>query len=514
MKDGTHLRSINTVAMKSDEPIKGLDAKVHRSRYGTAKRIYTIEAKTVRRAAGAKDRLALAREFLKNYANDLGLDPALKGLRFEKERTSVMGYHMMFQQYVDKLPVSGGWMRVDIDPKGRVLGVQNGTIPQSRSKETKRAAKSTAISRTKVEQLALKAAAPGGKVEKIERVMWPVDGRPVDAWKVMVRPERAPSLWRVYIAADDGRLLFKRNMVKRAWAQVFDPTPAATLNNTRLDIEADVPVKAYRKVQLRGLKGNGRLDGEFVTTRPTKERVRSVDGSFMFNRTQRAFREVMAYYHLDTAIRYLESLGFKGLFKKPLKVKVHGTRVDNSWFDTGTKTITFGTGGVDDPEDAEVILHELGHAVQEAQLPGYGESNEGWAMGEGFGDFLAASYFHDKKPKRMRNTVFNWNAMPTSDADPPHERRLDADLKYPDDMAKDEHDNGPIWSACLWELRGLLGRRKCERIVLASHHLCERDASFEDGAHMILTANERLYRNKDYKAIRAVFERRGIVKPK
>ncbi|MBK8497908.1 MAG: M36 family metallopeptidase [Flavobacteriales bacterium] len=495
--------------MKSDEPIDGLDAKVHRSQYGTAKRIYSIEEKV-----SGKDRLAVAKAFLKKYASDLGLEHALKGLRYEKERKSLMGYHLMFQQYVNGNPVSGAWMRVDMDKKGRVLGVQNGTIPQDRVRKTVRKAKAGDISRTKAERLALKAVAPTGKVEKIERVMWPVNGIPVDAWKVMVRPERAAALWRLYVAVEDGRVLFKRNMVKRAWAQVFDPTPVAALNNTHLDIDADVPARAYRKVRLQGLKKKGVLDGQFVTTRPTKDRVRSADGHFLFRRTQRAFREVMAYYHLDTAIRYLEGLGFTGLFKRPLKVKVHGTRVDNSWFDTGTRTITFGTGGVDDPEDAEVILHELGHAVQEAQLPGFGESNEGWAMGEGFGDFLAASYFHDKKPARLRDTVFNWNAMPTSEADPPHERRLDAKLKYPDDMAEDEHDNGPIWSACLWELRALLGRRRCERVVIASHHLCERDALFADGAHAILTANERLYNDRGRTAIRTLFERRGIIKPK
>ncbi len=49
-----------------------------------------------------------------------------------------------------------------------------------------------------------------------------------------------------------------------------------------------------------------------------------------------------------------------------------------------------GAGGVDDGEDAEVILHEYGHAVHDAQVPGWGDTHEGGAMGEGWGDFLAA----------------------------------------------------------------------------------------------------------------------------
>ena len=262
-----------------------------------------------------------------------------------------------------------------------------------------------------------------------------------------------------------------------------------------------------------GLKGNGFLEGEHVTTRPTKDRVRSTTGDFLFKRTQRAFREVMAYYHVDTAIRHVHGLGFTTLFRKPMKLKVHGYRDDNSEYDPDTKMITFGTGGVDDAEDAEVILHEFGHAIQDAQVPYFGESDEGGAMGEGFGDFFAASFFHDKKPARMRPTVFNWNAISYSQEDPPHERRLDLRLGM-DDWANEVHDDGQIWSACLWKLRTLLGQRRTERIVIASHELCARDSSFADGAHAILTANERLYRNRDRKAIRAIFERRRIIPPK
>jgi hypothetical protein len=37
-------------------------------------------------------------------------------------------------------------------------------------------------------------------------------------------------------------------------------------------------------------------------------------------------------------------------------------------------------GGVDDAEDADVILHEYGHAIQDNQVPGFGSSLEAGAM--------------------------------------------------------------------------------------------------------------------------------------
>ena len=69
----------------------------------------------------------------------------------------------------------------------------------------------------------------------------------------------------------------------------------------------------------------------------------------------------------------------------------------NSWYDPTSRSLSFGTGGVDDAEDGETILHELGHALQDAICPDFGQSNEAAAMGEGFGDYFAASFFADKK---------------------------------------------------------------------------------------------------------------------
>ncbi|MBK7382611.1 MAG: M36 family metallopeptidase [Flavobacteriales bacterium] len=495
--------------MASNDPVKGLKAKIHRSeRYGTVQRIYTIKDEFK-----GKDPKALATAFLKLHALDLGLDPGLRGLRFEMVRKSIMGMHVMFQQFADGKPVSGAWVRVDVSPDGELLGVQNGAMPVERLMGL-RAVKPKEITGAKAKAIARKAVSAGRiVVEECERVVWPVKGKPHEAWKLVLRTANPTGLWRMYIDATNGTILGKRNTMKRAWAQVFDPTPVAALDNTRLDPDKEVPPGAYRRVELQGLDGSGYLDGEHVSTKPTKERVRRTDGEFIFSRTRKAFREVMAYHHIDAAARHLIELGFEGLFKKPMKVKVHGYRADNSEYDPGRRMIIFGTGGVDDAEDAEVILHEYGHAIQDAQVRWFGESDECGAMGEGFGDFFAASFFHDRKPARMRPTVFNWNAISYSKKNPPHERRLDLKLNFKRDWADEVHDDGQIWSACLWELRALLGQRRAERIVIGSHHLCMRDSTFADGAHAVLTANERLYGNRNRKAIRAVFERRGILDP-
>ena len=67
--------------------------------------------------------------------------------------------------------------------------------------------------------------------------------------------------------------------------------------------------------------------------------------------------------------------------------------------------IHFGESGACRPdrgEEADAILHEYGHAIQDNQVPGWGVTNpitlkeETGAMGEGFGDILACVFFAEK----------------------------------------------------------------------------------------------------------------------
>src|SRR5581483_5556499 len=217
------------------------------------------------------------------------------------------------------------------------------------------------------------------------------------------------------------------------------------------------------------------------------------------------------YFHIDRMQRYIQSLGFKNVNRRPIPVDIAGLRDDNSFYSPVNKTLNFGTGGVDDAEDAEIILHEYGHSIQDDQVPGFGQSDEAGAMGEGFGDYLAASFFADIKPARFRNCVGSWDATAYSPDDPPCLRRLDSNKRYPRDMVKEVHADGEIWSACLWQLRELLGGKEADKLILSHHFLLARDASFEDGAEALIQADKQLHNGAHEAAIRDIFVRRGIL---
>src|SRR6185503_5071648 len=152
------------------------------------------------------------------------------------------------------------------------------------------------------------------------------------------------------------------------------------------------------------------LSGPYVTTEFTPRATRRVRLEFSFLRDDDGFEEVMIYYHLDSMQRYLQSLGFKDIYNRQISAFANSEPPGVPYTDSqayylpdtenlGTGELAFGSGGVDAAEDAEVIGHEYGHAMQDSQVPGFGsdfENLETFALGEGWADFHSAAYLSDQ----------------------------------------------------------------------------------------------------------------------
>ena len=472
--------------------------------YRVPRRIYDIESKPSDRPPKE-----IADAFVATIAARLRVDPST--LRFDKVKQSILGSHVLYQQCRRGTPISGAWLRIDISPDGRVFNVLNDLIPDELA--------SKAANVKKVGARAADARARGAIKAKTRRVIGhelvhrAVNGRPRLSWKVIVRTTGPIGSWKLYIDARNGRVLERLDLAKKAVGKgrVFDPNPISSLNDSTLTPASAIPAAAYSDVDLEGLDGTGFLDGEFVSTRPTANRTNSATNRFVFSRDDRAFREVMAYFHIDHVRRHLGDLGFNDVLNRAVEVKIDAMKDDLSQYDPPTKSILFGSGGVPDAEDAEIIVHEYGHAIQDDQVPGFGEGGEARAMGEGFGDFLSASFFADQKAAAMRPMIGTWDAAGYPQARPCL-RRVDGTKKYPRDIDNDIYDDGEIWSACLWSLRLQLGRLSAERLVIAHHHLLARDSTFKDAANALLTTDKQLNGGANAVVIRKVFTDRGILR--
>jgi hypothetical protein len=166
---------------------------------------------------------------------------------------------------------------------------------------------------------------------------------------------------------------------------VFDTDPVTTLEDTTLDNNSPAArfEKAYSEIILKEItKRNGKmyLEGPWVTIAdfepPNTPPSSSPDGKWNAKRGEGAFYDVMTYYHLDNSQRYLQSLGYKGdRAIQGLSIIADSDGVngeDNSHFVPSSNKLAFGHGCVPDNEDAEVILHEYGHAITFSINPKWG----------------------------------------------------------------------------------------------------------------------------------------------
>jgi hypothetical protein len=257
------------------------------------------------------------------------------------------------------------------------------------------------------------------------------------------------------------------------------------------------------KLPLKGLDATslqlGLLSGPWVSIQGMAGYLLGPD--FDITRGDPRFEGLMAYAHVDRFQRYLRSLGLTNVNAESQDIVT--TRLetyDNSMYMPAEDVIVFGAGGVDDGEDAEVILHEYGHAVQDAQVPGWGANNEGGAMGEAFGDFQAANYYaRTSKGFRADLCVADWDATSYSTAKTPCLRRLDSKKKWPKDKKDEVHADGEIWSAYLWRVRSHLPGNAAQksdaafRLVLSSHELLTPEARFANAVNALRTAAKALH---------------------
>ncbi len=248
--------------------------------------------------------------------------------------------------------------------------------------------------------------------------------------------------------------------------RIFKVNPVQSSGNQGLTDMKDADYAAlgpeYADAQLRNLDGSGYLSGSWANVRSsTGTPAYSTSNTFRYNRSQDQFEQVMGYFWINQAQEYLQSLGFGStlpkILKRPYDVRISQYGVDNSYMTDKGDYIRLGKGGVDDAEDAEVIVHEYGHAVHADQVPGYGGSLDAGSIGESFGDYLAVSVGLAAAqqygwPVRAEEACpMDWDA--TSYTNAPHcIRRFDRNLTV-EDRRSQVHYDGQIWSQALWEIR-------------------------------------------------------------
>ena len=204
----------------------------------------------------------------------------------------------------------------------------------------------------------------------------------------------------------------------------------------------------------------------------------------------------MAYYWITEAQKYIQSLGF-GTSRRPVNmqsqhVRINQWGVDNSFATTHKDELRFGKGGVDDAEDAEVILDEYGHAIHFSQGFVFG-SEEAGAISEGFGDYWAVTVSDRRlRPTRDPACVADWDSVSYTSSVPHCLRRVDRNLFYPADLNGEVHHDGQSGRGRCGTSGRAVGSVKADTLILEAQFGFPGTTMRELAASTVAVA-ERLY---------------------
>jgi Fungalysin metallopeptidase (M36) len=335
-------------------------------------------------------------------------------------------------------------------------------------------------------------------------------------WRVVIPSARPLRDFEVLIDAVSGRVVRTRNLLqhsRRGHAQLYNPNPVAQhgssgLRRDRRDRNTRLLTSLRRPVTLRDIRGGQRcLRGKWVHAklgRSAKEVCKRGLEWWGVKRSNNRFEALMTYFHINRAQRYIQRLGFgtgtaKGVDKRTQVAVANAFRDDNSIYSPATRRIEYGSGAVDDAEDADVILHEYGHSIQDAQVRGFGHGNQAGTIGEGFGDYWAAVMSSRSPGTNNRDDVciFDWDGVTWGSFVPAFDRKCGRRADSGDTLSEAQascqfeiHCVGEVWSSALWDLRDGVGGTTFDSILLSSQFMYTTSEHFDDAVEALIAADK------------------------
>ncbi len=259
-----------------------------------------------------------------------------------------------------------------------------------------------------------------------------------------------------------------------------------------LELNAErVPVQAIATFD----NGTFRLENDHVAilefSTPVIQPVTSTVPEFNFTRSESGFEDVNAFYHITNMQEYIRSLGFDNIVNYQIAVDVHALNgADNSNFNSGFNPprLQFGEGGVDDAEDADVIIHEYGHAIMSSAAPGTNVGTERRTLDEAIGDYFASSYSRAISDFRWED-VFTWDGH---NQYWPGRSSVSTD-HYPEDLNNNIYTDADIWAGTLMQIWGDIGRETTDAIMIQAGYSFSSNMTMRQAAELFVQADTILF---------------------
>jgi hypothetical protein len=496
-----------------------------------------------------------AKAFLKTVAGELNLQDDLSDLKLESVTESPVGYHIRFAQMKGELPVHQAGVVVTLSRTNQIISYQSSYLPTDSSKRAPAfsISEETAVSLA-YENLALTASPASQTITQKVMVIDGVS-RPVYDIKISAPVDKKWG-YQVIVDADSGAIRASNNLVHDSHDAAAAPTPSApypfhpfvpgtpltpvapaptppsVVGGTSVAIAANVfdpnpTIKAnkvygsvtgfsdannvdsaffdsmLKQTSIQGTLVNGKyiLAGKYVII-TDQETPRNPDctvtaATMSYNRAGKCFDDVNAFYHITNSLTYLnETLGIvahPSVYTGAFHVDPHGLDGDdNSHYSEMTDEIAFGEGGIDDAQDHDVLLHELGHAIHSWVTKGHLSQVEG--LSEGSGDYWAVSY--SRSQMTPTNVAWNWSFSFDGHNEWWDGRVTNITAKYPASVKganAEIHTAGQAWATVCLDIWTSIGKEKMDKIFWSGLAMTNENSNQLDAAKAVYAAAKQIY---------------------
>ncbi|MGJ8663080.1 MAG: PepSY domain-containing protein [Marinicella sp.] len=330
--------------------------------------------------------------------------------------------------------------------------------------------------------------------------------------------------WEFLIDAQTGEVIRAADQLHydSVQATVFDPDPLSSSGQTYgggyvdgNDQNTTQLSQELKTVSIDVLNQNGSysLTGEWAesvdVSAPNDGDFSQASNDFRYNRGEDSFEAVNVFYHISTYLGFLNN--DLGLNVRPyqystgIRFDAHGDNGDDNSFYSSEGLLVFGEGCVDDAEDADVVIHELGHGIHDWVTQGSLSQVDG--LSEGTGDYFAQSYSRSRSgfawtPNDAEyNYMFSWDGHNVCWPG----RTTNYNRTYPGGLVQQIHTDGQIWSTCLMKVWDQLGPDKTDSMVVEGLSMTNSSTNQAQAAQAVLQAAGELGYSSDLSFIADTF---------